>query len=180
MNTRGVTSTVAVVLLVAVTVIVAATVSATVLGLGSELREPGPTVGESSGQLIADAPGSSDQTVRITHEAGDPIPVAEIEIVVQACGEQGRLVNLPAADGDPRPTVDYVEGDDVFDNSFNAVSGPIGEDGRTVDGQWTAGETATFRIANGACSLDAGDTAVVRIVHEPSGSVVIAERLTAS
>ena len=179
-SARGVTSTVAVVLLVAVTVIVAATVSATVLGLGSELREPGPTVGESSGRLVADAGGSSDQIVRLTHEAGDPVPVGEIEVVVRipVCDAEGRLVNLPAEGGDLDDK--YDEGDDVFDNSANSVSGPIGEDGRTVDGEWTAGETAEFRIAKGECDIGAGDTVVVRVVHEPSGSVVMKQRLTAS
>lgn len=167
-------------LLVAVTVMVAATAAATVLGFGSELREPGPTVAESSGRLVADAGGSSDQIVRITHEAGDAIPVTEVEIAVRipACGTEGRLVNLPAEDGDLDDK--YDEGDDVFDNSANSVSGPIGEDDKTVDGEWTAGETATFRVAQGECDIDAGDAAVVRVVHVPSGSVVIEERLTAS
>jgi FlaG/FlaF family flagellin (archaellin) len=179
-DSRAVTSTVAVVFLVAVTVVVAATVSATVFGVGSDLRRPGPTVAESSGDLAADVTGGSDQTVTITHEAGDTLDVSEIEIAVRACGMQGRLVNLPAQGGDPNPTGEYVEGDDLFDNSFNAVTGPIGEDGRTVDGRWTAGETATFRIANGACSLAPGDRATVRVVHEPTGTVVIDETLTAT
>jgi len=180
MHDRGVSSVIATVLLVAVVVLVAAVVSATAFGFTADLREPGPTVAESSGRLVADVSGSNDQIVRLTHEAGDPIPVDEIEIVVRACGSQGRLVNLPASDGDPRPTGDYVAGDDLFDNSYNSVSGPIGEDGRTVDGRWTAGETATFRIVNSACSLAPGDTATVRVVHTPTGSVVIEEELTAS
>lgn len=181
---RGVSSSVAVVLLVAVTVLVAATVAATAFGFGADLRQPGPVVAESSGRLVADVTGGpaggSDQTVAITHEAGDTLDVSEIEIAVRACGMQGRLVNLPAQGGDPNPTGEYVEGDDLFDNSFNSVTGPIGEDGTTVDGRWTAGETATFRIANGACSLAPGDRATARVVHEPTGTVVIDETLTAT
>ena len=179
-DTRAVTSTVAVVLLVAVTVIVAATVSATVFGVGSDLRRPGPTVAESSGDLAADVSGDDDQTVALTHEAGDTLDVSEIEIVVRACGMQGRLVNLPAQGGDPQPTGEYVEGDDLFDNSANSVSGPIGEDEKIVDGRWTAGETETFRIADSECELAPGDRATVRVVHEPTGTVVIKETLTAT
>jgi flagellin-like protein len=180
MHDRGSSSVVGVVLMVGVVVILAAVVSVTVLSFTSDLRQPGPTVAQSSGQLIADQPGSDDQIVRLTHEAGDPIPVDEIEIVAHACGLRGRLVNLPASDGDPQPTGNYVQGDDLFDNSANSVSGPIGENDKVVDGRWTAGETAEFRIANGACSLDTGDTAVIRVVYTPTNSIVIEEELTAS
>ena len=182
-SARGVTSVVSTVLLVAVVVVVAATLSVFVLDFGDDVETAAPVVSQSSGELRADITGDDDQIVRLTHQAGDTLRVADLQIAVDArtaCGKAGRLVNLPAPGGDPQPTATYVEGDDIFDNSANSVSGPIGEDGRPVDGTWSAGETATFRIANGACSLDPGDPVTVRVVHTPSEAILIEKRLTAS
>ena len=180
---RGVTSVVSTVLLVAVTVVVAATLSVFVLDVGDSVEQSAPVVSQSSGELRADVPGSDDQTVALTHVAGDSLRVANLELAVDArtaCGKAGRLVNLPAPDGDPQPTSQYVRGDDVFDNSANSVGGPIGQDGVTVDGRWSAGQTATFRIANGECSLSPGDRITVRVVHTPSNAILIEQELTAA
>ena len=126
---RGVSSVVATILLVAVVVILAATVSVFVLGVADDVDEAAPTVAQSSGELVTQD-GNDGGIVRLTHEGGDSLTVSNLEIVVdarEACGKTGRLVNLPAEGGDPRPTAEYVRGDDVFDNSYNSVSGPIGE-----------------------------------------------------
>ena len=93
-----------------------------------------------------------------------------------AAGKTGRLVNLPAPGGDPVPESEYVRGDDLFDNSYNSVGGPIGEAG----GQWGPGATASFRIAGTPCQVDAGETITVRVVHTPTESVVIREILSVS
>jgi flagellin-like protein len=179
---RAVASVLSTVLLVAVVVVLAATVSVFAFDIGAGVDGEAPVVSQSSGTLSADVAGSNDQIVRLTHQAGDTLDVSNLEIAVDAstaCGMSGRLVNLPAPGGDPQPTTEYVRGDDLFDNSANSVSGPIGEDGVTVDGRWSAGETATFRIANGACSLSPGDAITVRVVHTPSGAVLIEKTLTA-
>lgn len=181
-SSRAVSSVLSTVLLVAVVVVLAATVSVFVLDIGDGVESEAPVVSQSSGELRADAAGSDDQTVRLTHQVGDTLRVRNLEIAVdaeRACGKSGRLVNLPAPGGDPQPTSTYVRGDDLFDNSANSVTGPIGEDGVTVDGTWSAGETATFRIANGACSLSPGERITVRVVHTPSGAVLIEQVLTA-
>jgi FlaG/FlaF family flagellin (archaellin) len=165
--------------MVAVVVVLAAVVGTVALDLQSEMDETAPAVAQSSGELVADVDGSDDQTVRLTHLGGDELVASELEIVVDAraaCGKSGRLVNLPAGGGDPQPTEEYVRGDDLFDNSANSVGGPIGRAG----GTWMAGETTSFRIANSECSLSAGDAITVSVVHTPSDSVVIEQRLTAS
>ncbi|MFB6250934.1 MAG: type IV pilin [Halobellus sp.] len=175
-SSRAVSSTIATVLLVAIVVTLAATISVFGFGNVEDLRSPAPVVGESSGELVPQD-GNSGGIVRITHLGGDTLQASNLEIVVdaeEACGKTGRLVNLPASGGDPRPEDEYEGGDYVFDNSYNSVSGPIGETG----GRWDAGETSSFRIAVSECGLDQGETIVVRVVHTPSNSVVIDETLT--
>jgi FlaG/FlaF family flagellin (archaellin) len=169
------------ILLVAIVVVLAATASVYVFGATDGSPDPAPTVAQSSGQFVPQD-GDESGVVRITHRGGDTLRVADLEIVVDAqavCGKVGRLVNLPASSGDPRPTSEFVRGDDVFDNSFNSVTGPIGEDGRTVDGRWSSGETATFRLAKTDCELATGDTITVSVVHTPTNAVVIEQTLTA-
>lgn len=173
------------VVLVGLALLLAATASATALGFADGLAPPAPTVAQSSGTYDRYAVGGGrydEQVVRVTHEGGDTLTVADIEIVVDAsdaCGQTGRLVNLPAEGDDPRPTSEYVRGDDIFDNSANSVEGPIGTGDVDDDGEWSAGETAQFRLATRACRLDSGDRLVVRIVHTPTDTTVVDQRITA-
>jgi len=175
---RATTPVVAVALLAGITLLLAATVSATALGFTDQLTGAAPIVSQSSGTYDRYAAGGGrydEQVVRITHEGGDTLTVSNLEIAVDAsgaCGKSGRLVNLPAEGDDPRPASRYVRGDDIFDNSANAVEGPIGTDD---DGEWTAGETAQFRLATSECRLDRGDSITVRVVHTPTNAVVISE-----
>ncbi|WP_257627701.1 type IV pilin [Haloplanus salinarum] len=169
------------VLLIAIVVVLAATASAYLFGATDGSPDPAPTVAQSTGEFVPQD-GNDGGVVRITHRGGDTLRVADLEIVVDAqavCGKVGRLVNLPASGGDPQPTSEFVRGDDVFDNSFNSVTGPIGEDGRTVDGRWSSGETATFRLAGTECRLTSGESITVRVVHTPTNAVVIKQTLTA-
>ena len=177
-SSRAATPVIANILLVAIVVILAATISVLALGFTDEANQPGPIVGQSSGELVTQD-GNEGGKVSITHIAGDTLSASNLKIAVnaqEACEKSGRLVNLPASGGDPVPTSEYVRGDDVFDNSYNSVGGPIGQAG----GQWQAGETATFRIAKTECRLNAGDEITVSVVHTPTNSVVIKETLTAT
>lgn len=179
---RAVTPVVGVVILVALTVVLAAMVSAAALAYADELADPAPTVARSSGEYDRYATGGgryTEQVVRITHEAGDTLTVANLELVVDACGRTGRLVNLPVDGDDPRPATRYVRGEDVFDNSYGAIEGPIGTGDVDDDGEWSAGETTQFRLATGECALESGDSITVRVVHTPTGSVLIAESIRA-
>jgi len=176
---RALSPVVGAVLLVGLTLLLAATLSATALGLTDELTGPAPVVSQSSGTYERYASGGgryTEQVVRITHEGGDTLTVADLELVVDAsdaCGQTGRLVNLPADGDDPRPTSRYVRGDDIFDNSADSVEGPIGTGDVDDDGEWSAGETAQFRLATRSCRVEPGDTVVVRIVHTPTGATVV-------
>ncbi|WP_324662348.1 type IV pilin [Haloarcula sediminis] len=181
-SSRDTSPVVAVVLLVAVAVLVLGGLySLTALDFGPAGDGSAPSVSESDGRLWLAGDGSYS-TVELTHEAGDTLNVSELELVVSAqsaCGKSGRLFDLPAPDGDLTPASAYVRGDDIFDTSDDAVTGPIGEDNVTVDGTWSAGETATFRIDSGACSLSPGNEILVRISHAPTGAVLTQQRLTA-
>jgi flagellin-like protein len=181
---RGVSPVIGVVLLVALALLLAATVSVTALSFADGLTGAAPTVAQSSGTYERYAGGGgryTQQVVRLTHAGGDTLTVGDLEIVVDAsgaCGKTGRLVNLPADGDDPRPTSNYVRGDDIFDNAANSVEGPIGTGDVDDDGEWSAGETAQFRLATRACRVDDGDSIVVRIVHTPTDAVVVTQRLS--
>jgi len=182
---RAVSPVVGVVLLVGITLLLAATVSITAPGVGDELTDAAPTVAGSSGTYERYATGGGrydEQIVRLTHESGETLVVRNLELVVDAtdaCGKTGRLVNLPAAGDDPRPTSRYVRGDDIFDNAANSVEGPIGTGDVDDDGEWSAGETAQFRLATSECRVDSGETIVVRLVHTPTDSVVVTRSIRA-
>ncbi|MBX0294808.1 type IV pilin N-terminal domain-containing protein [Haloarcula nitratireducens] len=183
---RAVSSIVAVVLLLGLTVAIAGSVSALALGYADEMTAPTPTVAHSSGEYETYSTGGgryTEQVVRVTHLGGETLRVRDLEIVLDAsdaCGKTGRLVNLPADGDDLRPTDEFVRGTDIFDNSYDAVEGPIGTGDVDDDGEWTAGETAQFRVSTGECSLDGGDSLVVRVVHAPTNGVVIEERIRVS
>jgi len=183
---RGVSPVVGVALLVGLTLLLATAVTTTALGYADELSDPAPAVAQASGEYDRYATGGgryTEQVVRITHRGGDSLSVPDIEIAVDAtdaCGRSGRLVDLPAAGDDPRPTSRYVRGDDIFDNSADSVEGPIGTGDVDDDGEWSAGETAQFRLATRDCRLRAGDGITVRVVHTPTEAVVISQRLRAS
>ena len=181
-------------MMVAIVVILAATVSVFSLGFADDITRPGPLVGQSSGELLAFQDGSDEQIVRITHIAGDSITVSNIEISVRAeCKDgmkQGRIVNLPAEDGNDIDENDdglsQIEGDNIFsgrslktiDNNVDGVS----NGGALLhgDGQYAAGESIIFRISKGDCEIATGGQVTVRIVHTPTNSVVIKETLTAT
>lgn len=180
---RAVSPVVSTVLLVAVVVILASTISVVAFGFTSQVDESAPVVAQSSGQLVRDVTGGpagrTDQTVNITHEAGDTVQVENIEVAVDAsdaCGKRGRLVDLPDnAVGYGSP--DGIEGDDIFDDA-SPEGGAL--DPTTGDTEFSAGDTIRFRLTNSECPLADGDRITVRVVHLPSAAVVIEKTLTAS
>lgn len=159
----------------AIVVILAVTVSVFTLGVADEITQPGPVVGQSSGELLYDRPGSNDQIVQLTHIAGDRVDVSKLEIAVDAtaaCGKQSRIVNLPT---NTLGSANY-NGDDIFDY-FSPDGGQLDT---SADGTWSAGETATFRLASTECELNEGDTLTIRVVHTSTQSVIIEETLIAT
>ena len=183
-DSRAAAPVVATILLIAVVAVLSATISATLLGAGSELREPAPNVAQSSGAFV-EQDGFDGGVVEITHLAGDTVAVADLEIAIDAtdaCGERERLVNLPEDDGNAagRFADANVESGDIGES---IVSGGFGADLGVLDSrtsnEFTAGSSVRFRLAGTDCPVDPGDRVVVRVVHVPSNAVLVTKRLTA-
>jgi flagellin-like protein len=178
---RAVSPVISTILMVAVVVILAAVISTFVLGLGEKVEDPGPNVGQSSGDLEANAAGNDNGIVRLRHVAGDVIEVADMEVAVDAssaCDKRGRLVAL-SLDETSGIQDGNVEGDDIFDQrpmSFH----PLDDHGALEQSEFSAGERLQFRIPNNKCALSVGDEVTVRVVHVPTNSIVIEEELTAT
>ena len=182
---RAVSSVIATILMIAIVVILAAAISVSFFDVAGDLRDPAPTVGQTSGEF---APGAYEQEVLITHVAGNNVPVKNIEIVVRAAGpgvdSETWLVNLPAEGSD----IDSVniEGDTGIISKGFGESGDsdpnqvIIEDYPTDDNIWNAGETIQFEINVGGADFrdppvdpyNEADTLEVIIVHTPSNSIL--------
>jgi flagellin-like protein len=179
-SARGVSSVIGVVLMVAVAVILAAAVGTFALGFTNAIQEPAPQVANADAKLIADISGGGDQKVRITHRGGDTVNVSNLEIVVSFSdsSKRSRLVGIPT---DKIEASDF-EGDDIWDgrNGIGTKGALAPSDPEGADGKWSSGEFIEFRITSGSVPLSPGDRVYVKIVHEPSGNVLIDRTLTAS
>lgn len=184
---RGVSPVIGVILMVALVVILAAVISTFSLGFVDELRNPGPTIAQSSGEFIPQD-GNGGGIVLLTHEAGDRVRVEEIEIAVRAeCTggtKQGRILNLPAGAGNAIQASDgQIEGDNIFDerslNTIDNAVSQVNDGGALLKTRYTAGETMLFRIPKNKCKLTPGSETTVRVIHIPSQSVLIKKQLTA-
>lgn len=168
---RAITPVVGVVLLAAVTVVAAAAVGLTAVGVTDRLVHPPPRMAVTSGPFTANT-GLQGGVVRLTHAGGESVAVDELAFVVDAtaaCGKTGRLVGLPLGSGhDVEPA--NVEGSDVFDGqSVRRFGDPPHV---LLQRRWRPGETVAFRLAYTDCPITDGDGIVVRVVHEPSGTVL--------
>lgn len=176
---RAVAPVISTILLVAVTVILASVIAVFVIGLGEDVENPGPNVGKSSGEFVAGGQGD-EQVVRITHVAGDPVNVENIEIIVRAidCDTEATLVDLPG-DGFFSYTLadKNIQGnDDLISQKFSADNvGPIYVE--HSDKEWSAGETISFRITVGECDFRTPSVTdlKVSVIHTESNKILITE-----
>ncbi|EMA09159.1 type IV pilin [Haloarcula sp. JP-Z28] len=184
---RAVSPVVSTILLVAIVVILGTTISVLALGVTDDLNDAGPVVGQSTAEFIGDRSGADDQIVRITHIAGDSVAVSEMELVVRACGKATRLINLPAPTTRTASTPTYFPFDEGnFQGNQDLLSeGTVGQSWdagvlhEDTTNTFAAGSSFEFRITNGACSLAAGETIEVMVVHSPTNTVMIDTELTA-
>lgn len=138
-STRAVSSLVGTVLLVALALAAAGAVGAATLDVGP--GAPGVRAA-----LTLDVDATTDRVV-LVHEGGDPIDVAGLRVRV-------------SVDGDPlvyQPPVPFFVA-----RGFRA--GPTGPFNVAAEGPWTAGETASFRVAStNDPAIDPGTTVRVRV-----------------
>lgn len=180
---RAVTPVVSTILMVAIVIILAATTSVFFLDFAEDINEPAPNIGDTTGEFVIDDPSAFDnQIVRITHVAGDSVPVEEIEIIVRASGSgsglptQTRLIELPSDD----TTLDQnnIQGDDIIDEGGD--DRVVVEDVPADNNIWEAGETIQFRIQTGGADFrieeentgPRADELEVIIVHTPSDAII--------
>jgi flagellin-like protein len=176
---RAVSSVIATILMIAIAVLLAAAISVSFLDVAEDLREPAPNVAQTTGEF---EPGADDQVVRITHIAGDNVPVEEIEIVVRASGPgddlplEARLVDLPSDGRGTKIDDANIEGDDFLDQGTDTDDQIIVVEDSNI---WEAGDTIQFVIAVDADFRDPpvesdneADTLEVIIVHTPSNSIL--------
>lgn len=168
-DARGTTAVVGVVLLVAVAVAAAATVGSVVLGTSDRLGERTPPTARSTGAFeTGPSVGCGDNTVRVVHEGGEPLPADAIEVVVRVPDRDAsaRLVDLPVDGTSLDP--ENVVGDRrnvVYDHCVGGVVANGGE-------RWTAGREIAIELNAGGGTVAAGDEIEVLIVHEPTDGVV--------
>jgi flagellin-like protein len=167
---RAASPVVGVVVLVGVTVLLASTVVAAV---GLDRARPGPAPQVSLDAKLSATDGWPDgQRLRLVHEGGDALTVADLAVVVafERTGDRARLSGFPTG----RLTDEHRRGADLFDRTYAGVDGAL--DATQTDGRWTAGETASLRIAQGELDVRPGDRATVTVVHEEADAV-LAERV---
>lgn len=184
MDEQAASSLIGVVLMIAVVVVLGGVVAGFGLGYAEKLTDPAPNVAESSGEITVQD-GFDGGIVRIEHQAGDTVAVSDIEIAVDAsrsCGEQARIINLPAERNSPTfiPFSDdnLLRGDDSFISKGSSQqewdAGALHIDN---GGSFSAGTFFEFRIASSECSLSPGDRVDVRVLYTPSDLIIIEENL---
>ena len=184
-ESRGASPVIGVILMVAVVVILAAVVSTATFGFLSNLREPAPHIAASSGELTAQD-GNDGGIVLLTHEAGDTVRIADLEIAVRAeCNsgtKHGRIVNLPAENA-IRESDGQIEGDNIFDGRYlktiDNVVDKVDDGGALLKSRYSAGSTILFRVPKSKCQLTSGSELSVRVIHTPSKSIILRRQLAA-
>lgn len=141
---RGLSPVFATVLLVGVTVVGAAVVGTLMFGQVAALDGPAP-------QASFSISASGDQVV-LVHEHGDAIPVGPLRVEVAIEGE-------PLEHQPPVP----------FFAATGFHGGPSGPFNPSDDGNWTAGESASFRVAGtNTPALESGAALTVELFHGES------------
>lgn len=139
---RAVSPVLAVVLLVGLTVIVAALLGTLVFDQAAAVEGPAPRA-----TFSIDAVGDR---VSIVHEGGDAVAVGPLHIEVAVDGEP--LTHQP-----PVP----------FFAAPGFEGGPTGPFNPSSDGNWTAGERASFRLAGtNTPALEPGSELTVDLFHD--------------
>jgi FlaG/FlaF family flagellin (archaellin) len=165
-----------IVLIVAVIVVPAIAIGVFVIG-GEGAVNTGPQVEVETGPFVSGETGSGgeDQTVVVRHSGGDSIDMTEasIHVSIPNQGREATLVNLPV--GDRIDLEANVDGMDMFDRGFGGAGGAV------TSTEWSEGDELRFRIkySAGGARLQPGDTVVVRMEDEESGSTVFETEIEA-
>jgi FlaG/FlaF family flagellin (archaellin) len=144
----------------ALTVAMMAVTGGLLIQSSGDISAGGPRVAATAEPIDA-ANGQSGQWIRITHESGDAVDVANLSLNVSAPDHRKRATvhGLPT---DKLSQDDYT-GNHLFTIGRGGVAGEASTN--DSDGVWTAGETIELRIEPGRTDLRPGDTVKVSIYH---------------
>ncbi|MFC7166632.1 type IV pilin N-terminal domain-containing protein [Halospeciosus flavus] len=155
---RGVSPVIGVILMVAITVILAAVIGAFVLDLGSNLGSTGPT----SQVSVTDASATySNDTNAFTieHKGGNDLLYNEMTVIIQEGGSTVETIE---------PTSNYGADALALREGGGAIVTGSSKSVRT----FTVGETWNIYDKGTTTNLSSGTTYTVKIVHQPSNSVI--------
>jgi FlaG/FlaF family flagellin (archaellin) len=153
------------------TVLMIAVAGGLLMQSGDSLSDGGPILSTSSDPVHATGPDS--QWVRITHESGDSVDVADVDIVVSLPDhdKRARLHGLPTE----RLTQDDYSGNHVFTRGRAGIDGAIAvADG---DAELGASDEVAVRIEQRRVDLEPGQTVTVTLRHTESETRLARERI---
>lgn len=135
-DSRAVSPVISVILLVAVAVILAGTISVFVLDLGESVSDTGPTVDFEIEYAYFDDGVAKNDSIRITHLAGDKLRREQLEITI---GDD--VVYNETADSETTSDDNVVPGlvVEVDDGEFNDLNKPCFVDGERASPKGTCG-----------------------------------------
>lgn len=156
----------------ALTVVMIGVTGGLLMQSGEQLSKGGPILSADADRIDA-ANGPDGQWIRIRHQSGDTVDVANLTVNVSISDhrKRARLHGLPT---------DAIRQDDYEGNHVFTI-GPDGVDGAAresdTDGRWAAGEQLALRIEPRRVDLQPGETVRVTIRHEPENKQLYSETI---
>lgn len=144
----------------ALTIAMMAVTGGLLIQSSGEISAGGPILSASADVIDADN-GESGQWVKITHDSGDAVDVANLSVNVSVPDHRKR------ATVHGLPTEKLSQGDYTGNHLFTLGRAGIAGEATTndSDGVWVSGETIEFRIEPGRTDLTPGETVRVSIYH---------------
>ena len=154
------------------TVLMIAVAGGLLMQTSDALSDGGPIISVSSEPVHANGPDA--QWVRIKHDSGDTIDVADLDLVVTLPDhtKRARLHNLPTQ----RLTQDDYSGNHIFTRGRKGIDGVIAEQNGS-DAKLEAGDTIAFRIESRRVVLEPGQTVEVDLRYTESDTRLSRERI---
>lgn len=153
----------------AFTVLIIGVMGGLLMQSGDLLTGGGPLLSAETDQI--DASNDDGQWVRISHESGDTVDVANLTINV-TIPDHRRRATLHGLPTDELEQSDY-EGNHVFTLGRGGVDGAaVAND---TDRQWGAGDTIAVRIEPRRVDLQPGESVRVTVLYDPENREVYSE-----
>ncbi|WP_436932158.1 hypothetical protein [Halosimplex halobium] len=139
---------------------------------GDSLSDGGPILSTSSEPVHATGPTSG--WVRISHESGDTVDVADVDLIVSLPDhdKRARLHGLPTE----RLTQDDYSGNHVFTRGRTGIDGAIAAPNGS-GARLAASDEIAFRIEQRRVPLEPGQTVTVTLRHTESETRLARERI---